>query len=261
MPSPFPGMDPFIEASNRWGDFHLNMLGAFRGELNAMLPRGFAASTEEYLWILEGKAKGRKRRVDPDAFVVAKGKWKESAMAVAPAAPATIVLPVVQRRKRRYLQIVDLESNQVVTVIELLSPSNKKAGKDREAYLAKRGEYLAGPVSLVEIDLLRQGTRLSLGDPPPPSSDYYVLVCRSWEAPRASLWSFNMRDPLPEIPIPLVENVPDVFLSLRTCLDRVYEGGRYDFMLRYDRPLKPRLGKRDAAWVREVLAARSDEAS
>jgi hypothetical protein len=109
----------------------------------------------------------------------------------------------------------------------------------------------------VEIDLLRGGKRLPLSKPPPPLHEYYVMVCRFWEFPHAGLWTFGLRDPIPEIPIPLAPDVPDVPLSLRSGLDRAYAEGRYDEELHYDEHLLPPVGRADAAWVRDVLAARS----
>ncbi len=185
MPSPFPGMDPYIESSGRWGDFYGSMIAAIRGQLNARLPEGYAANID----------------------------------------------------------------------LELLSPGNKKMGEDREAYLAKRNECFESRVSLVEIDLLRGGRRVPLSNPPPEIGDYYILACRAWEYPRAAFWPFTIRSPLPEVPIPLTKGLPDVLLPLRPCMDRAYGEGRYPTRLPYGQPLKPRLPKADADWVRDLLTA------
>ena len=103
------------------------------------------------------------------------------------------------------------------------------------------------------MDLLRGGKRLPLSTPPPEIKDYYIMVCRSWEAPRADLWVFGVRDPVPPIPVPLTDDTPPVSLDLRPCLDRVYDEARYATELHYDEPLTPRLDKRDAAWLRDIL--------
>jgi hypothetical protein len=81
------------------------------------------------------------------------------------------------------------------------------------------------------------------------------MVCRAWEYPRAGFWAFTLRDPLPELPIPLAPDVAEVLLPLRRCVDRVYDEGRYGDRLPYDGPLTPRMRRQDAAWVRQVLAA------
>jgi hypothetical protein len=251
-------MDPYIEASGLWGDFHGSMLAAIRAELNQRLPEGYAATIELYVWTPERKTAGRRRRVEPDVYVrEEKRRPLQSAGTTAVVAPNTIVLPAVERRKRRHIKIVDVRTKQVITVVELLSPSNKEAGDDRKNYLDKRNEYLANGLNLVEIDLLRSGQRSPLGDPPPTIADFFVMVCRGWEFPRAGFWTFTIRDPLPEIPIPLIQELPESTLPLRACVDRAYDEGRYADSLSYAESLRPRLGKEDAAWVRKLLAEKS----
>jgi hypothetical protein len=258
MPSPFPGMDPYIESSSRWGDFHGSMIAAIRNDLNTRLPEGYVASMELYVWFHEPEASQERQQLEPDVYVVKKGRRsKVKAGSLSDAPPATIVLAPVERRRHKYIEITDLKSNRVVTAIELLSPANKKAGEDREAYLAKRSEFLEGKVNLVEIDLLRGGRRMPLSDPPPEMGDYYVMICRAWQYPRAGFWSFTVRDPLPEVPVPLSKGQPAVKLPLRPCMDQAYDGGRYSTLLDYGEPLKPCLRKEDADWVRELLDERS----
>ncbi|OAI41867.1 hypothetical protein AYO40_02140 [Planctomycetaceae bacterium SCGC AG-212-D15] len=251
-------MDPYIESSDRWGSFHVGMVVAISAQLNTRLPERFVASVAEYVLVEEPAGSGKRRAREPDVYVSkrASGSGSTAAIAVAPAS-ATIVLPEVLPRRRRYVQVYDREMHQVVTVLELLSPANKKAGDDRDAYLRKRKEYRASGLTLVEIDLLRGGRRLPLSTPPPEIQDYYIMVCRSWDHPRADFWTLGVRDPLPPIPVPLTEEENAVPLDLRASLDRVYDESRYASELHYDEPLTPKLGKRDAGWVAEVLGARS----
>ncbi len=263
MPSPFPGMDPYIEASGLWGDFHGSMLSAIRAELNQRLPEGFVASIDLYVWTPERAKTSRRRKVEPDVYVKEeKRRGSPAGSATAVAAPNTILLSVEERRKRKSVKVFDVRSRQVITVIELLSPANKEPGDDRKNYLDKRSEYLANRLNLVEIDLLRSGRRSPLGDPPPPIADYFVMVCRGWEFPQAGFWTFSIRDALPDIPIPLTQELPGTPLPLRACLDRAYDEGRYADSLPYSEPLRPRLSKEDAAWVRKLLdAGNSGESS
>jgi len=258
MPSPFPGMDPFIESSGAWGDFHTSLLAAIRAKLNALLPRRYRARIDLFVFIHIPARQGRqRRRIEPDTYVVDRGKGPATAAVAAPSsAPTTITLPAM-RKKHKSVLIVDARMDRVVTAIEILSPSNKQAGEERTAYLNKRGEYLGNGVNLIEIDLLRGGPRLPLGRLPTVVKDYYIMVCRAWEAPRADLWSFTVRDLLPQVPIPLVEDGPEVLLPLRACVDRAYDEGTYDAELDYDGPLTPRLSKPDAAWVRKLMASRT----
>jgi hypothetical protein len=250
-------MDPYIEPSGYWGEFHTTLLTAMQARLNAVLPRRFRAHIDVYV-TFQGPGIGvRGRRIEPDLHVSERAdRDKRKAGQPAGAAPTTIVLPAAARRTKKSVLLLDRQARRVVTVIELLSPSNKEAGEDRDAYLHKRSHCLANRVSLVEIDLLRGGTRLPLSSPPPEIADYYVMVCRSWEYPRAAFWTFTIRQPLPEVPIPLASDVPDALLALRPCFDRAYDEASYDSELDYDEPLIPRPRKQDVAWIKSLLAKR-----
>jgi hypothetical protein len=118
--------------------------------------------------------------------------------------------------------------------------------------LAKRAEYLRARVNLVEMDLLRGGLRPPL-EQPVPAADYYLLVCRAEDYPRAGVWPLSIRDPLPEIPVPLHGEDGAVLLPLRPSLDRAYDEGRLREDIDYSQPLVPPLSEADAAWVQEWL--------
>ncbi|HEV3144129.1 MAG TPA: DUF4058 family protein [Gemmataceae bacterium] len=261
MPSPFPGMDPYVEASGVWGDFHTTFLVAIKAKLNAVLPRRFQAKVELFVFINSPRPSKKRRWLEPDSFVIERQRKSAGGVLVAPsAASARITLPRVRKRHKSVV-VVDRQANKVVTAIETLSPSNKQAGEDRSAYLAKRREYLGSGVNLVEIDLLRAGKKLPPQGSRPAREDYYVMVCRAWEFPEADLWEFTMRDPLPNIPIPLTQDVADAILPLRQCFDRAYDESCYDSGLDYDQQLAPQPRKADAAWVRQVLALRKGATS
>jgi hypothetical protein len=245
MPSPFPGMDPYLEEPSLWPDVHTSLLVEVRTALNAILPERYGAFIDCYVWLHE-----------PDAYIVACEPTAGEATVAIPA-PAVVTLPAMQRQGQRYLRIIDRRNRRVVTVLELLSPSNKEAGLDRENYLTKRNEYLAAGTNLVEIDLLRWGQRLPLGEPNPAPADYYVLVSRAAEFPRAGIWPFSVRDPLPPILVPLNPEDQPVTLDLKACLDLVYDKARYDLELDYSVPPVPPLREPDAAWARQLLAPRS----
>ena len=134
-------------------------------------------------------------------------------------------------------------------MIELLSPSNKYSGTDREQYLGKRGEILASRTHLVEIDLLRGGPRMPFGSL--PECAYYVMVSRVEERPEADLWPIRLRDPLPILPIPLRDPDPDVRVDLQAVLHRVYDAARYGNYI-YEGSPHPALSAADAAWARQV---------
>lgn len=255
MPSPFPGMDPYIE-SWIWPSFHTNVIVAICDQLNPRLPKRYIASTELFVWRFDNSEEERLLLGGPDVHVSEVRPETPGPAVATVSAPITTVLPGVVR-KQRFVQITDPEARRVVTVIEVLSPANKVSGDDGRAYRLKRAEYIANGVSLVEIDLLRAGQRPPLGDPSPPIPDYYLLVQRGWEPGRFGIWPVGVRDPLPSIPVPLDADVPGVTLDLRVCMDHVYDFGRYGEQLNYTRPPRPPLREPDATWARELLAARS----
>jgi hypothetical protein len=258
MPSPFPGMDPYIEAADEWGDFHTSLLAAVRAKLNAVLPHRYRAKLDLFVFIHEPSPRRRRRYLEPDVYVVERARSRPTEAATVAGSPsATITLPPI-RKKHKSVLIVDRQLDRVVTAIKVLSPSNKEAGDDRTAYLQKRGEYLASRLNLVELDLLRGGPRLPLGKSVPAIPDYYIMVCRAWEFPHADVWALTIRDPLPGIPIPLAEDIPDAVLPLRACIDRAYDEGCYDTELDHESALTPRPSKADAAWTRNLLAGRKN---
>jgi hypothetical protein len=151
-----------------------------------------------------------------------------------------------------YLVIEDVEYREVVTVIEVLSPTNKYSGADREQYLTKRRQLLHSRVHFVEIDLLRGGPRMPIPGLPP--CDYCAIVSRFEDRPRGGLWAWRLRDPLPVLPIPLREPHPPATLDLKAVLDQVYDAAHYARYLYQGQP-HPQLSADDMAWARPFLPA------
>lgn len=256
MPSPFPGMDPYLESPAIWSDFHATFTGTLRVDLNRILPRGYVARLDRYVWIDEPELSSSALLGKPDAYVAdTLDRIEEEGAVTTLAAPVTGMLPVVERKGKPFIKVVDLERHRVITVIELLSPANKTAGKDREAYLAKRNEYFVAQVNLVEIDLLRAGLRAPVNAALPPA-DYYIIVSRALDFPRAGIWPITLRDPLPVIPIPLAPQDEMVWLALQPAFTRAFEDARYDEEINYHSPPDPPLRESEAFWARELLAGR-----
>lgn len=136
--------------------------------------------------------------------------------------------PSVRKNGHRYIRIGDAVGKHVITVIEVLSPNNKSPGEDRDAYLAKRSDYLAAGASFVEINLLRGGKQSPMGKPLPPKSDYVVIVSQAAEFPRAGIWPFGLRDRLPRIPIPLAAGETPIEIDLQTCHEKAWRDGQYN---------------------------------
>ena len=261
MPSPFPGVDPFIESSRKWKGFHSQFVPAIGQALIPRIRPRYVVDIEEYVWLFSDD--DLKEIIGPDVAIADTqdawpGPFDESGTATAVAVrPAirTIVAPKHVRQK--YLVIRNRDSLEVVTAIELLLPKNKRPGFDQRDYLAKRENVLETPASLVELDLLRGGTRLPPTEPL-PAADFYAFVCRRYESPQVEFHSWTLREPLPPVPIPLAEGDPDVQLDLQSVFTTTYERAGYDYSLDYGRTISPGLSKADSRWARQLLKARVD---
>jgi hypothetical protein len=253
MPSPFPGMNPYLEQAAVWQDFHQSFLPLAREVLTAQVRPAYVVKVEEHLFVHEAPINGRKVLGRSDVSVVGGTAGAPSAgpaSAVAQA-PITVLLTGADIERHAFLEIRDRANMEVVTVIELLSPSNKDPGPDREIYLAKRRRLLWSGTHLVEIDLLRGGGRL------PPieiMADYCVFVSRAEERPRAFAWPIHLRSRLPEIPIPLRPPHADARLDLQQVLHRLYDTAGYEDYI-YNNEPEPPLSPEDAEWARQFAPA------
>jgi len=249
-------MDPYLEHSDVWSDFHSTFLMCIRAELNKILPEHFVARWDRHVWIDEPDAESRGPLGRPDVFVTdSLGRDTAVEPTSVLAAPGTATLPSVDPQGKPFLKIVDVRGRRVVTVIEMLSPANKSSGRDGDAYLAKRQEYFRSGTNLVEIDLLRSGRRPPVDSPRQPAS-YYIIVSLAADYPRAGIWSLGIREPLPTIPVPLGAGIEPVKLVLQPCLDRAYDEARFDEDIDYRQPPSPALVEPDATWARDLLARR-----
>jgi hypothetical protein len=157
--------------------------------------------------------------------------------------------------RERFVEIRVRETEELVTVIELLSPTNKRKGSvGWHEYLSKRHEVLFSQVHLVEMDLLRGGERMAMRERQGTmAGDYRVLVSR-WEwRPKAVAIGWSLREPLPTIPIPLKGRDEWAKLDLQEVFTTVYDRGGYRYLLDYNRPIEPPLSDEEQSWVQERL--------
>lgn len=252
MPSPFPGMNLYLEQEDVWLDFHDSMLPAIRDAVTPQVRPDYIVKIEQQVFIHEPDAN--------ELIFLGKGdvrlsqgrhaRTRSGGAATATAAPTRIRIPSVQFEQHLFLEIRDRKNRELVTVLEMLSPANKKSGPDREQYLAKRGKLLRGNVHFIEIDLLRGWPRMPME--PEIACDYCILVSRVEERPEASLWPLKLRDRLPKLPIPLRAPRPDANVDLQQILNDVYDRAGYADYLYEDLPV-PRLSRRDASWAKSLL--------
>jgi hypothetical protein len=169
------------------------------------------------------------------------------------AAPLRLATVVPRRMPQYAVEIRDTAERQLVTAIELLSPTNKR-GDGRRQYLKKREHLLLSAVHLLEIDLLRQGRRVPMREPLPEAS-YFVLLNRVNRRLVSEVWPIRLDQPLPTVPVPLLDDDPDVPLDLQAALTNVYDFGSYERAVDYTRPPEVALSPAEEAWAVERLRA------
>jgi hypothetical protein len=257
MPSPFPGMDPYIEARREWPDFHADLAGEIRARLNTALQANYYATTVIHTaYDVIEIAKRDTQSIAPDVSV-----WRTGPSILAASAVAVVDPPLVESQiplevevRLANVEVRETGTDRLVTAIEILSPVNKRNGGQREKYLRKRQELFRADVHVMEIDLLRGGKRSPLTIAPPPAP-YYVTLGRARNRPRVHVWPIQLQDRLPRLPVPLVAPDPDVVLDLGAVVRDVYERGAYRKRIDYTQPVPPPdLTAEEQAWVDTLLA-------
>lgn len=250
MPSPFPGMNPYLEQNDTWEDFHHEFLTRARAQLEAQVGPAYFVKVEVRLYIHELSDDERRYFGRADSAVTTNMDRDRGAAVAEIESPVTLTMPLVELARDSWLEVRDRRDRRVITAIELLSPGNKDRTEHREAYLAKRNEILASQTHLVEIDLLRGGERPSI--PMLPPCDYYALVSRCEHRPSMRFWPIGLRKRLPVIAVPLAGPDPNALLDLQLALDQAYDAARYDKYIYTEQP-RPPLSDADRAWARQFV--------
>lgn len=230
MPSPFPGMDPYLEDPHFYGDLHQGLAVCMANQLAPILRPKYVArlNTDDILDL-------------PD---------EEELQVMFPGVSSHLSVPFRQVT----VEIHSVSSGRLVAAIEILSPVNKRADSDgRDAYLRKRDSLLGTSVHLLEIDLLRRGERLPVEPPIPASADYAIVLSRADARLDAEIWPIALADPLPVVPIPLLPPDADVALDLQAAIDAIYERAGYDLDVDYSVAPWPPLTRIQSVWAEEVL--------
>ncbi|MCU0494144.1 MAG: DUF4058 family protein [Chloroflexaceae bacterium] len=259
MPSPFPGLNPYLEDPLFWEDVHTNLATEIRAQLQPrLLPRYVAVLTPYVTY--EDVAIAESGQYKPDVAVLERDV-SVAAAATTAAIPApfigvdTVAANEVPAKAQR-IEIRAVGTETLVTVIEILSPSNKRPGTETyDAYVRKRRDLLRSPVHLLEIDLLRRGQRWPLEEAPPDAPGF-VFLSRADHRPNVEIWPLTWEKALPPIPVPLRTPDPDVTFDLAEAFARVYELGAYDYRIDYrNDPPAPALAPAERTWLDEQLRA------
>lgn len=254
MPSPFPGMNPYLEDPQLWPEVHSRLIVAIADRLNPQVMPKYRVAVERRVYEM----------IDGDSITVGipdvsvSRSSQQTAKLPAPSAavatqPRRILLPIPEEVRESYLEIRDVATGSVITVIELISPKNKKAGPGRDTYETKRLRLLSSRTNFVEIDLIRAG-RSMVNLAPSESSSYSAVVSPVPLRPEAELYAFGLQEEMPTLSIPLIAEDPAITLDLQQVLDETYDRAGLDLAIDYSQPPPlPKLSPEDQAWVASIL--------
>jgi hypothetical protein len=266
MPSPFPGINPYLESARFWRDVHQSLIYCCRRALNRTLPAEFVARIDERLYV-EGS-----ERAIPDVAVipriVADSTPSNGGVAVSSRPQTDVadvpdtVLDYPEEITESFITITPARKPEhIITAIEILSPKNKQMGAGRRSYQQKQYEFFESGVHLLEIDLLRGGAhtvavsqeRLQVRY---GSWDYLICLSRADRRFEYDVWRLTLRDHLPRVLIPLQEGYSDIALDLQQALDQTYDEGAFDRSLDYrSSPPRP-FSDEDSVWANTLLQAK-----
>lgn len=256
-------MDPYLERHSLWKEIHTSLMVGIQRFLNPLLRPHYRVAIEQrnYLALLTptDELVGI-----PDVLIIPQQpeslsfSWPVVAEATT-VEPLVGELPVPEEVSERFLEIRDTMTQEVVTVIEILSPTNKITTDGRKQYEQKRTDVLSSTTNLIEIDLLREGKPFEIklpGKRSPRQSDYRIVISRAHYRPKADVYLFGIRNPIPNLPVPLRYGEAEPILLLNQILHTIYKEGSYDLAIDYSQPPVPPLATESRQWVEALVAAK-----
>ena len=230
--NPFPGMNPYLEHRYIWPGFHFSLVAGLANALGPRLPHNYRVDL--------------KQCVEYEQPVGLPSPMPEDD------GPIRVRMP--RGIKALWLRVETVPDRELVTIVELLSPTNKAPGRERNRYERKREVIVGSGANLVEIDLLRRWEPMPL-ETTPPTSDYRILVCQGWQRPAALLYPFNVQQPIPTFALPLLPEDKPLQVDLGPIINAMHHTARYGQVTRYqDPPPEPAFEAEVAEWVGERVA-------
>lgn len=254
MPSPFPGMDPYLEG-HLWPDVHNSLAYLIKVQIASRVGAAYTVHLNNYT--VEDTSPGEDLGIlypDVEVFQKPDAVMEPAAACGVKITPETIVLPDIKPVEINIpvVEIKDAKNNKLITAIEILSPVNKRK-PGLQPYREKRLRLHHADVHLIEIDLLRRGER-SLAHPLLPQKHYMVNLIRAGLG-QTSVWAMNVQEPLPVIPVPLKHPDADTFLDLGKALKDLYEQGVYEKSINYrETPPPPAFTAAELEWMKGLGA-------
>jgi len=262
MPSPFPGMDPYLEDEEYWHGFHNALAVMIQTQLVPQVRPKYRVDVEPTIVYEEIEPGTKKRFMRPGVTVMR----EVAASTYAPVGsgetitPAPIIQEVEVELEVKLLAVAiyTTKGRQLVTSIEIISPANKVSNSQAyQQYIRKRRRVLNSPAHWMEIDLFRAGPRIILGQNL-PDAPYFATLSRAQNRPKVEIWPMPLAEPLPILPVPLLAPDPDVPLDLNEAIATVYDNAGYDYVVDYSQsPPPPRLSEAEIVRLEELRARHS----
>ena len=220
MPSPFPGMDPYLEAAPLWAGFQQQFVTCL---YQLLLPN----LADRY----NPRPVRRTYHTEMPLFTsVIREEHVES---------------FVEVRRRT--------DSRLVTLIDVVSPANKTMTQGRSAYLAQRRLAQNAGANLVEIDLVLQG-KPTLDFPRDGlDCDYTVTVARADRPDRYDVYPITLRERLKKVKLPLGPEDGDRPLDLQAVFARCYDQSGYAKQIDYTSDLPVPVAEDTRKWVEALL--------
>lgn len=245
-------MDPYLEHPSLWPDVHNSLIAAIRDSLSPRLAPRYYIGLERRIYQFKPDDVAFIGR--PDLSIIAhQPAPKPAALPLAEIGVLEVEVPLVEEVSENFLEVREVHTGQLVTILDLLSPANKLHEAGRRLYQQKREHIFSTQTNLVEVDLLRAGRPMPLERASRVQSDYRILVSRAWQRPRAQLYYFGLRQPIPVFSLPLLRQEEPVEVDLGAILHDLYQRARFDLRLDYSQPPVPPLSEADTAWAGELL--------
>jgi hypothetical protein len=153
-----------------------------------------------------------------------------------------------------YIEIRHRTDGRLITLLDVVSPTNKISKDGREAYLETRRTAREAGANAVEVDLVLQGQpTLEYSRDGLPDWDYAVTVTRAAKPEMYEIYTATLQKRLPRYRLPLAPEDRDVVVDLHTAFTRCYDQGGFGGKINYQRDPATRLAAEDRQWLDELL--------
>jgi hypothetical protein len=247
-------MDPYLEQPTLWPDVHNRLIAALADDLSERVAPRYYVGLGRRTYLLKADDVVFIGRQDIAVAAATEASGSARHLVATSVTVLDVDVPMQDEVAENFLEIHEVKTGKLVTVMELLSPVNKLHRQGREEYERTRGQVFRSWTNLVEIDLRRAGEPMPVVGVP-VQSDYRILVSRGHQRPHASLIAFTLHQPIPVFTLPLLPGDEEPDVALNRILHAVYQRARFDLCLDYAQPPVPPLTEVDATWARSLMTA------